>query len=170
MVHSLGLWLLIFLWVFTKSNFCKVLLYQRYVDDIICLLNCEIDAMKFFDYLNFRHLNIKFHLKSNGGKLAFLDILIPNENDNICASVFRKKTSVGLYTNFASFTPFSYKIGLIKTLLHRAFQISSSMLPMILAIKKKCFWCCDIWTKRMRYPKVLCCSYIARHVDRLKHW
>ena len=64
--------------------------------------------------------------KQNGGKLAFLDILISNENDNFCTSVFCKKTSIGLYTNFTSFTPFSYKIGLIKTLLHHAFEISSS--------------------------------------------
>ena len=110
-----------------KFNFCKVLLYRRYIDDIICLFNCEVDAMKFFDYLNSRHPNIKFTFeKQNGGKLAFLDILISNESDNFCTSVFRKKTSIGLYTNFTSFTPFSYKIGLIKTLLHRAFEISSS--------------------------------------------
>ena len=32
-----------------EFNFCKVLLYRRYVDDIICLFNCEVDAMKFFD-------------------------------------------------------------------------------------------------------------------------
>ena len=83
--------------------------------------------MKFFDYLNSRHPNIKFKFeKQNGGKLAFLDILISNENDNFCTIVFRKKISIGLYTNFTSFTPFSYKIGLIKTLLHRAFEISSS--------------------------------------------
>ena len=83
--------------------------------------------MKFFDYLNSRHPNIKFTFeKQNGGKLAFLDILISYKSDNFCTSVFRKKTSIGLYTNFTSFTPFSYKIGLIKTLLHHAFEISSS--------------------------------------------
>ena len=77
--------------------------------------------------MNSRHPNIKFTFeKQNGGKLAFLDILISNESDNFCTSVFRKKTSIGLYTNFTSFTPFSYKIGLIKTLLHHAFEISSS--------------------------------------------
>ena len=64
--------------------------------------------------------------KQNGGKLAFLDILMSNETDNFCTSVFCKKTSIGLYTNFTSFTPFSYKIGLIKTLLHHAFEISSA--------------------------------------------
>ena len=40
-----------------EFNFCKVLLYRRYVDDIICLFNCEVDAMKYFDYLNSRHPN-----------------------------------------------------------------------------------------------------------------
>ena len=112
---------------FKEFNLCKVLLYRSYVDDIICLFNCEVDAMKLFDYLNSRHPNMKFTFeKQNGGKLAFLDILIPNENDNFCTSVFHKKTSIGLYTNFTSFTPFSYKIRLIKLLLHCAFKISSS--------------------------------------------
>ena len=77
-----------------EFNFCKVLLYRRYVNDIIFLLNYDVDAMKFFDYLNSRHLNIKFTFeKQNGGALAFLDILISNENDNFCISAFRKKTS-----------------------------------------------------------------------------
>ena len=107
-----------------KFNFCKVLLYRRYVDDIICLFNCEVD----FDYLNSRHSNIKFTFgKQNGGKLAFLDILISNENGNFCTIVLHKKTSIGLYINFTRVTHFSYKIGLIKTLLHRVFEISSSM-------------------------------------------
>ena len=47
--------------------------------------------MKFFDYLNSRHPNIKFTFeKQNGGKLTFLDVLISNENDNFWTSVFRK--------------------------------------------------------------------------------
>ena len=83
--------------------------------------------MKFFDHLNSRHPNIKFTFENQSvGKLAFLDILISNENDNFCASVIRKKTSISLYTNFTSFTLFRCKIGLIKTLLQPAFKISSS--------------------------------------------
>ena len=82
--------------------------------------------MKFFDYLDSRHPNINFTFeKQNGGKLAFLDILISSESDNFCTSVFRKKTSVGLYCNFTSFSPFSYKIGLIKILLHHILGTSS---------------------------------------------
>ena len=33
---------------------------------------------------------------------------------------------MGLYTNFVSFTPYSCKTGLIKTLTHRTYEISSS--------------------------------------------
>ena len=99
-----------------EFNFCKVLLYRRYVDDIICLFNCEVDAMKLFDYLNFRHPNIKFTFeKQNGGKLAaFLDILISNKSDNFCTSVFRKKASIGLYSNLPVSPLFRKRLGYLK--------------------------------------------------------
>ena len=43
-------------------------------------------------YLNFRLQNMKFTFeKQDGGKLAFLDIIISNENDNFCTSASRKK-------------------------------------------------------------------------------
>ena len=35
-------------------------------------------------------------------------------------------TSIGLYTNYVSFTPYSYRIGLIETLIHHNYEISSS--------------------------------------------
>ena len=69
-----------------------VLLYRRYVDDIICLFYCENDAIKFFDFLSTRHPNIKFTFeKQVDGKLAFLDILLLTTQDKFSASVFRKK-------------------------------------------------------------------------------
>ena len=39
---------------------------------------------------------------------------------------FVKTTSIGLFTNYLSFTPLSYKIGLVKTLIHRDFKICSN--------------------------------------------
>ena len=36
-------------------------------------------------------------------------------------------TLIGLYTNFVSFTPYSYKIGLIKTLIYGTYEIGSSL-------------------------------------------
>ena len=41
-------------------------------------------------------------------------------------STHRKKTYTGLLTNFNSFTSFSYKIGLIRTLIYRAFKINNT--------------------------------------------
>ena len=109
-----------------EFNFCKILLYHSYVDDIICLFNCEVDAMKFFDYLNSRNSNIKFTFEKQNRVQHFLIYLYQMKMITFVLVSFVKKTSIRLYSNFTSFTPFSYKIGLIKTLLHHGFEISSS--------------------------------------------
>ena len=110
-----------------EFNKGKVLMYKRYVDDIFCMFGNEKDAENFFEFLNCRHKNIKFTIEKESNKfLSFLDILIKNEGNRFSTSVYRKKTSIGLFTQFHSFTPMSYKIGLIRCLIHRAFKISSS--------------------------------------------
>ena len=58
--------------------------------------------------------------------MSFLDILIKNEGNRLSISAYRKKTSVRLFSQFHSFTPMSYKIGLVRCLIHTAFKISSS--------------------------------------------
>ena len=89
-----------------QFQFCNVLLYCRYVDDIICLFNSEQDADEFFKSLNAQHSNIKFKFeKQKDDKLAFLDVLISKTDQNFCTSVYRKMTSKGLYTNFLHFIP-----------------------------------------------------------------
>ena len=101
---------------------CELILYRRYVDHIIWLFNSKSDADKFFVFLYQRHPRIKFTVeKQTENQLSFLDLLTTCNGDNFLISVCRKKHSIGLYTNYFSFTPFSYKIGLVKTLLHRAF-------------------------------------------------
>ena len=104
-----------------------VVLYQPYVDDSICLLACEKDADELFTFLNYHHPNINFTFeKEKDNKTTFLGICINKTNHSSCTSVFQKSMSMGLYTNISSFTPFSYKIGLIKTLIHQTCAISSS--------------------------------------------
>ena len=58
--------------------------------------------------------------------LPFLNVFVKNEDRTFTASVYRKKTSIALFTQYNNFTPFSYKIGLIKCFIHRAFKISLS--------------------------------------------
>ena len=110
----------------------KVLYYRRYVDDIICFFRNSEDTITFFEYLNMCHPNIKFTMETEEkGQLPFLDVLLSKQStsDNQCScvtSVFRKKTYTGLLTNYFSFTPFKYKLGLIKTLTDRAYKINNT--------------------------------------------
>ena len=103
-------------------------IYKRYVDDIFCLFQNEVDALIFFEYLNEQHINIKFtYEKEIDGKLCFLDVLIKNVNtQKFETSVFRKSTFTGLLTNFLSFAPMLYKVALIKTLINRVHCICSN--------------------------------------------
>ena len=92
----------------------------------VCLLVKKM-LMSFLNFLNSRHPKINFTFeKEKGNKRAFLDICINKTNHSFCTSVFQKSTSIGLYASFSSFTHFSYKVGLIKTLINRAYVISSS--------------------------------------------
>ena len=60
--------------------------------------------------------------------LAFLDVYINNKVPfNRLMSVHRKKPFTGLLTNFYSFTSYSYKIGLIRTLVDRAYKINNTL-------------------------------------------
>ena len=90
---------------------CEVVLYRRYVDDIICLLACEKDAYDFFTFLNSSHPNIKFTFeKKKDNKIALLGMSINKTNHSFWTNMFRKSMSFGLHTNFSSFAPISYKI------------------------------------------------------------
>ena len=66
----------------------------------------------------YHHRNIKFIIEKENNKiLSFLDILIKNEGSRFSISIYRKKASIGLFTEFHSFTPMSFKIGLIRCLI-----------------------------------------------------
>lgn len=65
--------------------------------------------------------------KEENHKLPFLDVLLDNHsNQGIITSVFHKKTYTGLLTNYYSLVPFSYKVGLVRTLVDRVFKINNT--------------------------------------------
>ena len=106
----------------------EIYFYRRYVDDTFCLFNNETDALEFFHYINDKHPNITFTMETEvNHKLPFLDVLLDNSNPpSLVTSVFRKSTYTGLLTNFLSFSPFPYKLGLIRTLVDRTFKINNT--------------------------------------------
>ena len=70
---------------------CELILYRRYVDDIVCLFNSQSDADKFFDIRNQRHPKIKFTIEKQNdlkNQLAFLDLLITCNGDNFLTSIY----------------------------------------------------------------------------------
>ena len=107
-----------------------ILFYRRCVDDTFCLFNSDRNATTFFDYINSGHPNIKFTMvKQVNPKLPFFDVLIYNHDPNASLTrVYRKETFIGLLISYFSFTSYSYKIGLIKTLVDRAYKINNTSL------------------------------------------
>ena len=107
--------------------------------------------VQFYEFLNKQHPNIKCTFeKQENYQISFSDIIIKNNGENLFTTIFRKRTTaIGLFTNYLSFTPLSYKNGLVKTLIHRTFKICSNW---CLALRKK--------KKKNSYPK----NFIDREV------
>lgn len=107
----------------------KPLYYKRYVDDTFVIFKEPAHSRLFLEYLNNQHQNIKFTMEEEvDGKLAFLDLMVRRNGDNIDIGIYRKPTFSGLGTSFFSFSPLKYKINTIKTLLFRAYNLTSSFI------------------------------------------
>ena len=105
----------------------KPLHYCRYVDDTFLLFNNINQIEPFLDYINEKHPNIQFTKEiEQNNSLPFLDINIHKINNRFETSIYRKPTFTGLGSSFFSFDPIIYKINAIKTLIHRAYHISST--------------------------------------------
>ena len=94
--------------------------FKRYVDEIFVMFLCQSQLKDFVNYMNIKLPNIKFtsEFKENGF-FCFSDVKITRRNNQLVTSVFRKATISGIFTNFKSFIPVTYKFGLVYTLLHR---------------------------------------------------
>ena len=104
-----------------KPVYCK-----RYVDDIFVLFEKPEQVLRFVNYINKRHKNIKFSFETEkDNSFSFLDVKICRENGKFRTNVFRKYTFSGIYTNFSSFVALDHKFSLMCTLLHRSFTVAS---------------------------------------------
>ena len=70
--------------------------------------------------INNQHPNIRFTMeRETDHVLPFLDVPINNTDPHqSVTTVYWKKAFTGLLTSYLSFFPFTYKLGLIKTLIH----------------------------------------------------
>ena len=105
----------------------KPVFYQRYIDDTFLLFRDRSHPALFLKYLNEKHENINFTMElENNGQLSFLDVCVSRSNNKFLSSIYRKQTFSGQGISYFSFCSFSFKVNAIKTLLHRAYNISSN--------------------------------------------
>ena len=114
------------IWLSACPRQFKPVYYKRYVDDIFCLFDNERQANQFQKFLNSRHKNMNFSLeKEKNGCLSFLDVKI-TKDETFITSLYKKPTFSGIYLNFKSHVPETYKKGLIFCLLFRIHSICSN--------------------------------------------
>ena len=106
----------------------KPVVYRRCVDDTFLLFRSYEHVEKFRAYIDCQHPNIKKFTSEieENNCMSFLDIKITRELNSFSTSVYRKPTFGGVFTNFDSFIPLSYKTGLTWSLLYRDFNLCSS--------------------------------------------
>ena len=114
-------------WLSSCPQDFKPLVYKRYVDDTFLIFEKEEHILPFFNYLNAQHEKIKFTMEKESNKrLPFLNLLIEKDHSGINVSIFRKPTFTGLGINFLSACFDKYKTNTIMTLLHRAYNLTST--------------------------------------------
>ena len=108
----------------------KPKLYKSYVDDIFVMFGSRDHVKKFVDYMNTKHPNIHFRFEiEDQNSFSFLDIKIIRNTEKKAfeTSVYRKSTFSGVFTNFKSFIPMTYKTGLLEIMLFSCFQYALPM-------------------------------------------
>ena len=83
-----------------EYNENQIFFYQRYVDDIFCMMGNETAANDFLSFLNSKHPDIKFTMETqNNDSLPFLDVLITSTDNKLITSIIYILSPVFLYNH-----------------------------------------------------------------------
>ncbi|XP_023238700.1 uncharacterized protein LOC111637445 [Centruroides sculpturatus] len=105
----------------------SILLYRRYMDDIIILWKKIPDISVFVQAVNDNPYSLTLQVEQSSNTEAhFLDINIKVEGSAILTSVYRKPYATSTYMLVGSCDPFTYKAAAFNTLVRRAFSHSST--------------------------------------------
>jgi hypothetical protein len=136
--------------------------YKRYVDDTLSIMPDTETAEAFLSSLNESHPSVSFTMElGEHGKLPFLGTEIRQCNGRLETRVYRKPTDTGLLLHYKSHVDVRYKKSLLKTMLDRAFKLSSTWQLFHLE--------CDRLTQtfsRLQYPAQLIQSTISNFVTK----
>ena len=121
----------------------------RYVDDTFTLVK-KGKLEEIITALNSFHPNIKFTNEfEKDGQIPFLDVLVKREeNGRIQTGVYRKQTNNSIYINWNSYAPQQWKIGTLRGLVRRAYDICSTEVE----LKKELSHLRNVFTEVNNYP------------------
>ena len=124
--------------------------YKRYVDDTFLIFKESNHVSKFLHYLNSKHDKIKFTCElEKDNCLNFLDINLHKDGNRISTSIYRKPTFTGVGLSWFDGGPINFKINSIKTLLNRAYNLTSNYFNFHSEIDKLL----EYFTVKNLYPK-----------------
>jgi len=111
---------------FNDNPSLKPLIYARYVDDCFLFVR-DIQSLNNVKS-KFEEISVlRFTFEREvAEKLSFLDVLINRQQSQFETTVHVKSTNYGDCINYHSICPDRYKIGVIKTLLHRGYKVCSN--------------------------------------------
>ena len=100
--------------------------YKRYVDDTLTIMPDLTSATTFLQVLNNCHPSVNFTMETEKDRLLpFLGMQLLNRAPNIETKVYIKPANTGLLLHYQSHVDIRYKRGLLKTMLDRAYRLSS---------------------------------------------
>ena len=95
--------------------------WARYVDDTGVVIRKEHEE-ELFEHINKQHPSIKFTIEKESDEqaLPMLDLKLIRDNNTITTDIYRKPTHTDHYLQWSSHHPVQQKIGIVRTLMHRA--------------------------------------------------
>ena len=101
--------------------------YKRYVDDTLSKMSDATAASEFLSTLNEIHPSVSFTMElEDNNRLPFLGMEIIKNGSQLDTKVYKKPTDTGLLLHYQSHVDVKYKHSLLKTMLNRAFKLSSN--------------------------------------------
>ena len=138
-------------------------LYKKYVDDTLARMPNTDTAADFLTTLNGLHPSLKFTMELPADNMIpFTGIEIIKNGTELETRVYRKPTNIGLLLLLQSHVDKRYKTRLLKTMLHRAYALSSSTE----ALNEECAKLRSIFS-RLDYPIGLINSTIDMFIQNI---
>ena len=138
-------------------------LYKRYADDTLAIMPSTDAASHFLSTLNSLHPSLSFTMEFPvDNKIPFIGMEIIKNGTKIETQVYRKPTNTGLLLHFQSHTDKRYKDCLLKTMIYRAYALSSTNE----AFNQECTRLCSIFT-HLDYPITMINSTINKFIQNI---